>query len=64
MISHVKISAYGKNLDDLKKNATKQWRQFVNDAEAELPFDCEFSVREHSEKEYVADVTIRLRMEK
>jgi hypothetical protein len=64
MISNVRISAYGKNLEEIKKNATKQWRAFVGEPEAELPFDSEFSVREHSEKEYVAEVVIRLRMEK
>jgi len=64
VISNVRFSAYGKNIEEIKKNATKQWREFSADPKAELPFDCEFAIKEHSEKEYVADVMIRIRMEK
>ena len=63
MIGHVRFSAYGKSLEEIRKNAAKQWREFIGDDNAPLPYDCEFSVREHSEKEYVAEVTVRVRLE-
>lgn len=62
MIGSVSMTVYGSDFDALKKQAVKQWREFVGDSEASLPHDSEFKVEEHSEKEYKATVTVRLRI--
>lgn len=62
MIGSVAIVVYGKDFDTLKEQATKQWREFTGDGSVNLPHDTEFKVEEHSEKEYKATVTMRLRI--
>jgi hypothetical protein len=62
MIGSVSITVYGSDFDALKRQAVKQWREFIGDSGASLPHDSELKVEEHSEKEYKATVTVRLRI--
>jgi len=62
MIGSVTIVVYGKDFHELKEQAAKQWREFSKDQGASLPHDTELRVEEHSEKEYKATVTVRLRI--
>jgi hypothetical protein len=62
VIGSVTIVVYGKDLHELREQAARQWREFSKDASASLPHDTELRVEEHSEKEYKATVTVRLRI--
>ena len=62
MIGSVAIVVYGKDFGTLKEEAAAQWREFIGDSSSNLPHDTEFRVEEHTEKEYKATVTMRLRI--
>lgn len=62
MVSYLKLEVYGATLRDIVEAATEQWRRFIGDDAAALPHDAEVHITEHSEREYVATVTIRTRV--
>jgi hypothetical protein len=59
----VELEAFGETMSDVIADATKQWKEFIEDSDAVLPHDTEISVQRHAADGYRGAVFARVKVE-
>lgn len=65
MRQFIEFKVFGSTMSEISENALKEWREYSQNEEAELPRDTEIHVTPGSvDNHYIGDVLIRIRTEK
>lgn len=59
----VEFEAYGRTIDAIMLDATKQWKELTNDDEAVLPHDTEIHIEQHATTDFKGTVHTRIKVE-
>lgn len=63
MRASVEFEVFGSTLDEIQENATRSWKEFMEDDEAVLPHDTEIHVEPSTANDYKATVYVRVKVE-
>lgn len=59
----VQLQVVGKTAEELMKDATKKWQNFIEDKTAQLPYDSEIDAKTNIGDEFTGTVYIRYKVE-
>jgi|LakMenE01Jun11ns_1017448.scaffolds.fasta_scaffold9684316_3 hypothetical protein len=63
MRASVEFEVFGSTLDEIKEQALRSWKEFMENDEIELPHDTEIHIEPSTADDYKATVYVRTKVE-